>query len=36
MAQALDGKMYDVSKMDSPFIRASQTQTKKVIDIDWS
>jgi hypothetical protein len=36
MAQALDGKMYDVSKIDSPFIRASQTQTKKVIDIDWS
>ena len=36
MARAPDGKMYDVSKMDSPFIHASQTQTTKVIDIDWS
>jgi hypothetical protein len=36
MARALDGKMYDVSKMDSPFIHASQTQTTKVINIDWS
>jgi len=36
MARAPDGKMYDVSKMESPFIRASQTQTTKVIDVDWS
>jgi hypothetical protein len=39
MARAPDGKMYDVSKMDvsvAPFIHASQTQTKKVIDVDWS
>jgi len=36
LACAPDGKMYDVSKMESPFIRASQTQTTKVIDIDWS
>ena len=35
----VDGKMYDVSKMDSaltPFIHPSQTQTNKVIDVDWS
>jgi hypothetical protein len=36
MARAPDGKMYDVSKMESPFVRASQTQTTKVIDIDWT
>ena len=39
MARAPDGKMHDVSKMDSsvaPFIHASQTKTTKVIDIDWS
>lgn len=36
MARAPDGKMYDVSTMDSPFIHASQTQTNKVIDVDWS
>jgi len=36
MARAPDGKMYDVSTMDSPFIHASQTKTTKVIDIDWS
>ena len=36
MARAPDGKMYDVSIMDSPFIHASQTKTTKVIDIDWS
>lgn len=39
MALAPDGKMYDVSKMDSavtPFIRASLTKTTKVIDVDWS
>jgi len=39
MARAPDGKMYDVSKMDAsvtPFIHASQTQTTKVINIDWS
>ena len=36
MARAPDGKMYDVSKMDSPFIHKSQTQTTKVINIDWS
>ena len=36
MARALDGKMYDVSKMDSPFIHSSQTKTTKVIDVDWS
>ena len=39
MARAPDGKMYDVSKMDSaltPFIHPSQTQTNKVIDVDWS
>ena len=36
MARAPDGKMYDVSKMDSPFIHASQTQTTKVIVVDWS
>jgi hypothetical protein len=39
MARASDGKMYDVSKVDAsmaPFIRASHTQTNKVIDVDWS
>lgn len=36
MARARDGKLYDVSKMDSPFIHASQTQTIKVIVVDWS
>ena len=36
MARAPDGKLYDVSKMDSPFIHKSQTLTTKVINIDWS
>lgn len=37
VAQAPDGKMYDVSKMDAtltPFIHSSKTNT--VIDVDWS
>ena len=36
LARAPDGKMYDVSKMDSPFISASQTQKCKILNIDWS
>ena len=40
MARAPDGKMYDVTKMDSapfsPLFRTSQTTTTKVINIDWS